>query len=70
MVRIVLDLESVDSIRKIRVWYLDQVNTDTEIKWAVLKLVLLAKQPVVLSKFKREKESSLVTWALLVLATT
>lgn len=70
MVRIGLDLESVDSMRNIRVRHLDQANTDTEIKWAVLKLVLLAKQPVVLSKFKRERESSLVTWALLVLATT
>jgi hypothetical protein len=70
MVRIVLDLASVDSMRNIRVRHLDQVNTDIEIKWAALKLVLLAKQPVVLSKFKRERESSLVTWALLVLATT
>jgi hypothetical protein len=70
MVRIVLDLASVDSMRNIRVRHLDQVNTDIEIKWAALKLVLLAKQPVVLSKFKRERESSLVTWALLVLVTT
>jgi hypothetical protein len=70
MVRIGLDLASVDSMRNIRVRHLDQVNTDIEIKWAALKLVLLAKQPVVLSKFKRERESSLVTWALLVLVTT